>query len=181
MLGSATVAAEPDRFGLGLEQGVNRLVAYNALWPKAFLEEASRIKSAVGGLALAIEHFGSTAVPELRSKPIIDLLIGVAAIDDALRMIEPMRALGYDYAGSQGIPDHHIFGRGAARTHLAHIVAYGGDQWSSLLAFRDRLRADPRVRAEYQSLKEKLAARSGSRAEYTAAKTEFVRAHSGGA
>src|SRR5689334_106270 len=103
------MAVEHDPYGLGLEAGANRLSDYNPLWPRAFAEEAARIAAAVGPLALAIEHYGSTAVPGLRAKPIIDLLIGVADIDHGLRMIEPMARLGYDYAGSQGIPDHHIF------------------------------------------------------------------------
>jgi hypothetical protein len=63
------------RYGLGLERGVNRLVAHNPLWSQAFAEEASRIKSVLGDLALAIEHCGSTSVPDIRAKPIIDLQI----------------------------------------------------------------------------------------------------------
>jgi GrpB-like predicted nucleotidyltransferase (UPF0157 family) len=173
------MAVERDLYGLGLEQGVNRLVDYNPLWPRAFAEEAARIRSAIGPLARAIEHYGSTAVPNLRAKPIIDFLIGVEDIDHGLQMIEPMMSLGYDYAGNQGIPGHHIFGRGAARTHLAHIVVHGGGPWVASLAFRDRLRTDADLRAEYQALKERLAAKATSRAEYTAGKSEFVEAHNG--
>src|ERR1700712_2166384 len=168
---------EPERYGLGLEASVNRLEDHNPLWARAFVEEAGRIGSVLGQLALAIEHYGSTAVPGLRAKPIIDLLIGVAQIDDGLKMIEPMASLGYDYAGNQGIPEHHIFGLGVARTHLAHVVVHGGDQWKQCLAFRDRLRADPQVRSQYQALKQRLAGEASSRAAYTAGKSEFVLAH----
>jgi GrpB-like predicted nucleotidyltransferase (UPF0157 family) len=170
----------PNPYGLGLEAGSNRLVDYNPLWPRAFAEAAASIQSAVGPLALAIEHYGSTAVPGLRAKPVIDLLIGVLDIEDGLKMIEPMARLGYDYAGSQGIPEHHIFGRSAVRTHLAHVVVHGGDQWRRSLRFRDRLRGDPDLRVAYQALKEQLAARGLTRAAYTAAKSEFVLAESGG-
>jgi GrpB-like predicted nucleotidyltransferase (UPF0157 family) len=145
---------------------------------RAFAEEAARIRSALGPLVLAIEHYGSTAVPNLRAKPIIDLLIGVADVDHGLQMIEPMTSLGYDYAGSQGIPEHHVFGRGDPRTYLVHVVVHGGDQWIAGLAFRDRLRTDADLRAEYQALKERLAAEVTSRAEYTARKSEFVQARS---
>jgi GrpB-like predicted nucleotidyltransferase (UPF0157 family) len=161
-------------YGLGLEQGVNRLVDYNPFWPEAFAEEAAAIKAALGDRALAIEHYGSTAVPGLRAKPIIDLLIGVEDIDEALRFVEPMSALGYDYAGDQGIPEHHIFGRGIARTHLAHVVVHGSDQWIRYLRFRRRLRNEPAVRAAYEALKVKLAATVATRADYTAGKTAFV-------
>jgi GrpB-like predicted nucleotidyltransferase (UPF0157 family) len=165
----------PDaRYGLGLEQGGNRLVDYNPLWPQAFAEEATRIKAALGDRVLAIEHYGSTAVPGLQAKPIIDLQIGVADIGDGLRFIEPMAGLGYDYAGDQGIPEHHIFGKGKARTHLAHVVVYEGEQWVRSLRFRDRLRSEPEVRAAYQALKAALAASAATRGEYTAGKTAFV-------
>ena len=168
-----------DEYGLGLEQGVNRLTDYNPLWPHAFAEEAARIRAALGERALAIEHYGSTAIPGLRAKPIIDLMIGVADIDHGLDFVEPMAALGYDYAGSQGIPDHHIFGRGAARTHLAHVVIHQSPSWVRALGFRDRLRADPAARAAYEALKSHLAATAHSRGEYTAGKTQFVEAHWG--
>jgi GrpB-like predicted nucleotidyltransferase (UPF0157 family) len=161
-------------YGLGLEQGVNRLVEYNSSWPLAFAEEAARIKAALGDRALAIEHYGSTAVPGLRAKPIIDLQIGVADIRDGMSFIEPMAGLGYDYAGDQGIPEHHIFGRGKARTHLAHVVVFGGEQWRRSLRFRDRLRSEPDVRAAYEALKLKLAASTVTRSDYTAGKTAFV-------
>ncbi|HEY1927030.1 MAG TPA: GrpB family protein [Caulobacteraceae bacterium] len=171
--------ATRDPYGLGLEAEVNRLSDYDPLWPRAFAEEADRIKTALGPVVIAIEHYGSTAVPGLRAKPIIDMLIGVAEIDQGLSMIESMAHLGYDYAGSQGIPEHHIFGRGAVRTHLAHVVVHGGAQWKSCLGFRDRLRADPVTRARYLALKEQLAAEAPTRAAYTAGKSEFVLANSG--
>jgi GrpB-like predicted nucleotidyltransferase (UPF0157 family) len=113
-------------------------------------------------------------VSSLRAKPIIDLQIGVADIADGLRFIEPMAGLGYDYAGDQGIPEHHIFGKGKARTHLAHVVVYGGEQCVRSLRFRDRLRGEPEVRAAYQALKARLAASTATRGEYTAGKTAFV-------
>lgn len=164
-------------YGLGLEQGVNRLVDYNPLWPRAFAEEAARLREALGDAAIAIEHYGSTSVPGLRAKPIIDIQIGVTRIEQGLGFIEPLARLGYDYAGDQGIPEHHIFGRGKIRTHLSHVVVHGGDQWLRSLRFRDRLRADPVARAEYEALKSRLAATTTNRADYTAGKTEFVLAH----
>ena len=153
---------------------MNRLADYNPLWPQAFSEEAVRIKAALGSWALAIEHYGSTSVPGLRAKPIIDIQIGVADIGNGLRFIEPMARIGYDYAGDQGIPEHHIFGRGKARTHLAHVVVYEGDQWVRALRFRDRLRNEPDVRAAYEALKLKLAATTATRREYTDGKTVFI-------
>lgn len=171
--------AEPDSLGLGLEAGANRLVDHNPLWGRAFADEAARIRCAAGPLALAIEHYGSTAVPGLRAKPIIDLLIGVPAIDDGLKLIEPMERIGYDYPTNHGIPEHHIFGRPVVRQYLAHVVMHGSDQWRRSLRFRDRLREDVDARAAYQALKERLAAAGLSRAGYTEGKTEFVLANGG--
>lgn len=82
-----------DPYDLGLEQEINRLVDPNPLWPQAFAEEAARIRDALGEKALAIEHYGSTAVPGLRAKPIIDLQIGGDEINHGLLFIEPMAKL----------------------------------------------------------------------------------------
>ena len=167
--------SEPDPgYGLGLEPGANRLVEYNPLWPQAFADEAARIKAALGDRALAIEHFGSTAVPGLRAKPIIDLQIGVADIREGLDFIAPMAGLGYDYAGDQGIAEHHVFGRPTIRAYLAHVVVYEGEPWLRTLRFRDRLRSEPQTRAAYEALKLRLAAETATRAEYTAGKSAFV-------
>jgi GrpB-like predicted nucleotidyltransferase (UPF0157 family) len=120
------MAADAHSLGLGLEAGANRLVEHNPLWDRAFADEAARISLAVGPLSLAIEHYGSTAVPGLRAKPIIDLLIGVATIDDGLKMIEPMERIGYDYATTT-----------ASRTTTSSVVRPPGSiwpTWSSMAA-----------------------------------------------
>jgi GrpB-like predicted nucleotidyltransferase (UPF0157 family) len=162
------------RWGLGLEKSSNRLAEHNPLWAEAFAHEAARIKAALGPRALAIEHYGSTSVPGLMAKPIIDLQIGVADIGQGLDFIGPMSGLGYDYAGSQGIPDHHIFGRGAARTYLAHVSVYGSEAWFACLRFRDRLRANPALRAQYERLKQSLSAAGLTRAQYGDGKADFI-------
>ena len=127
------------RYGLGLERGVNRLVAHNPLWSQAFAEEASRIKSVLGDLALAIEHCGSTSVPDIRAKPIIDLQIGVADIRHGLDFIAPLERIGYDYAGDQGIPEHHVFGRESRepilRTSSYSAAINGSERCASAIAF----------------------------------------------
>ena len=83
--------------------------------------------------------------------------------------------VGYDYAAHAGVPDHHIFGKGAAPTHLAHFVEHEGQSWGECLLFRDRLRADAELARAYESLKVELAARHPQdRAAYTAGKTAFV-------
>jgi len=161
-------------YGLGLPQSINLLVDYNPLWPLAYEEEALRIREALGDRVLAIEHYGSTSIPGMPSKPIIDIQVGVADIAEGLTFIQPMAPLGYDYAGDQGIPEHHIFGRGRDRTHLVHVVKYAGEQWFRSLHFRDRLRSSSDLRREYLALKRALADGAATRSDYTAGKAEFV-------
>lgn len=163
-------------YPLGLKQGKVLLSDPDPSWSSLFEAEAERISVALGPVVLAIEHYGSTSVPALKAKPILDLLVGLRRLDDALELIEPMATLGYDFAPHAGVPGHHVFGRGAARTHLAHFVEHGGESWRACLAFRDRLRSDPDARKGYEQLKAELAERfADDRAAYTAGKTDFVR------
>lgn len=164
-------------YGLGLERTENRLAASHPQWGQAFEEEAARIRAAVGSDIIALEHYGSTSVPGLSAKPIIDLLIGVADLSVADRHAPAMIALGYDDAGDGGVEGHRIFGKGAARTHLAHFVVHDGPEWIATLQFRDRLRADPALRDAYGRLKAQLVAEHPTdRAAYTAGKAAFVQA-----
>src|SRR5690348_11533874 len=82
---------------------------YDPAWPGLFEEEKSRILLALGEHLNAIEHVGSTAVPGLGARPIIDLLVGVAHFSAAERCIEPLRRLGYGYCGEAGIPQRYFF------------------------------------------------------------------------
>jgi GrpB-like predicted nucleotidyltransferase (UPF0157 family) len=146
---------------LGLKHGVNHLVDYDPEWPVAFEAERPRIHTAVGEVARGIEHYGSTAVAGLRAKPIIDILLGVAPLDDWIKCKRPLESIGYDYAEHAGVPGNFIFGRGrdrSERTHLVHVVEFTGESWCSNLAFRDALRADEALRIAYVQVKEQAIA-----------------------
>ena len=163
---------------LGLKHGENRIVEYCNDWPSLFQEEKTRIQMALGEIAIDIEHFGSTSVPGLPAKPIIDILVGVSSLRDWASCRSPLENLGYDYAEHGGVPDHYIFGRGrdtSERTHLLHIVEYRGFSWMSNLRFRNALRDDPELRDEYCQIKRQaVEAIPLGRAEYTDFKTAFV-------
>jgi GrpB-like predicted nucleotidyltransferase (UPF0157 family) len=159
----------------GLPPGMVFLTEPSPLWPALFTREADRLAAALGSRVLAIEHYGSTSIPGIRAKPVIDLLVGLASLDDALDCIPQMEALGYDFAAHAGVPDHHVFGLGAARTHLAHFVEFEGSAWHECLRFRDRLRADPALAGAYEALKINLSeCFPEARADYTAGKSAFV-------
>jgi GrpB-like predicted nucleotidyltransferase (UPF0157 family) len=161
---------------LGLEPKKVRLLAYTPLWAQLFEQEAERIRQAIGHLILGLEHIGSTAIPELKAKPILDMMAGVESLERAQQCIEPLEAIGYEYARWAGVPDAYVFGKERWRTHLLHVVEYDGENWWNNLRFRDRLRGDPALVEEYAKLKEELSHRyRNDRAAYTDAKAEFIR------
>nr|WP_295889417.1 GrpB family protein [uncultured Devosia sp.] len=175
------MAPGPDQGApLGLRHNQNLLVAYDASWPAEFEAERVRLARALHPTARAIEHYGSTSVPGLPAKPILDILVGVSPLSDWVACHDPLLQLGYDYAESAGVPGHHIFGRGrdrSERTHLVHVVEFGGESWTSNLAFRDALRRDDQLRDSYLALKQQaVAAAPEGRAAYNAQKQAFIAA-----
>ncbi|MFN3522344.1 MAG: GrpB family protein [Phenylobacterium sp.] len=161
----------------GLPKGEVFLTPPHPDWPALFAAEAARIRSALGARVLGLEHYGSTSIPGIKAKPVIDLLVGVARLEEADTFSPTMVALGYEDAGDGGVPGHRIFGLGAARTHICHVVPHEGPEWRTCLAFRDALRADRALALAYEALKVELAARhTKDRAAYTDGKTAFVQA-----
>jgi GrpB-like predicted nucleotidyltransferase (UPF0157 family) len=161
---------------LGLERGVVRLVEYDPQWPALFEEEAQRISLAVSPLPLTLHHVGSTAVPGLVGKPVLDILAGY---DDPARRSDYINVLslaGYQYRGEQEIPGRDFFRRGAPRAYHLHLAETGCEFWREHLAFRDLLREDPVLRDKYGSLKRRLAMQyPRDRGSYIDAKGPFIR------
>ena len=164
---------------VNLEGGRVVLLEYDPRWPLQFEEEKARILAAIRPAVVAIEHVGSTAVPGLAAKPIIDILIGVSGLDDDRACIASLAAIGFEYVAEyeQELPERRYFRKGPAlaRTHHLHMVEFGGPFWRRHLAFRDYLRAHPEEAQRYAALKRELAARFGvDREGYTNAKAAFV-------
>jgi GrpB-like predicted nucleotidyltransferase (UPF0157 family) len=160
-----------------------QLVNYDPAWPAMYAAEAARVLEALPpGLALAIEHFGSTAIPNMIAKPIIDILVAVRSIQAARESaVVPMEALGYAFWADNPRRDRLFFVKGLPpaaphRTHHVHMTALDGEFWPRLL-FRDYLRAHAEEAQRYAALKQKLAAQhSRDREAYTAAKSDYVNA-----
>jgi GrpB-like predicted nucleotidyltransferase (UPF0157 family) len=156
------------------------IVDYDPRWPVLFMEEANRVKAALGGMIVGIEHIGSTAVPRLDAKPIIDMLIGVDSIDQAREHAVPiLEGMGYSFWVDNPRKDVLFLVKGlppnGPRTHHIHIETMDED-WADRLAFRDYLRAHPDEARQYASLKRRLASEfEMDREAYTAAKTEYIR------
>jgi len=160
---------------LGLEQGVVRLVEYDPQWADLFEGESARIARRVSPLILAIHHIGSTAVPGLPAKPVLDMLATYE--DPGLRWqyITALTTAGFVYRGEQGIVGRDFFRRGDPRSYHLHVALTGSDFSREHLAFRDLLRADSSLRDAYGALKRQLAARyPDDRPAYIEAKGPFI-------
>jgi GrpB-like predicted nucleotidyltransferase (UPF0157 family) len=143
------------------------VVAYNPLWPKRFEEEKKRILLVAHRYIEVIEHVGSTSVPGLGAKPIIDLLVGLRELSLVEQCVEPLKNLGYRYLGENGIPGRHYFRKPDTtywieRTHHIHMVETDSDEWRRMLLFRDYLRDHPNMAQQYYLLKRELVMRLGS-------------------
>ena len=160
---------------LGLENNLVRLSDHTPLWAELYREEEKRIKAAAGHLIVDLQHIGSTAIPGIKAKPILDIMAGVPKLEKALECKAALEAIGYDYIEQAGIANDLVFGKGAARTHYLHVVEYGAAKWMDHLCFRDRLRNDPELAQAYGRLKEELSRKfSDSRAKYHDAKSKFI-------
>jgi GrpB-like predicted nucleotidyltransferase (UPF0157 family) len=152
------------------------IVAYDPRWPQQFEELRARIQTALGELAIAIHHVGSTAVPGLAAKPIIDLDVVIASRAMLPAAIAALAALGYSHQGDLGIPGREAFRSTHAVRHNLYVCADGAEPLRKHLAFRDQLRAHPDAAAAYAALKKGLAERHrDNRDAYTDGKTELVR------
>lgn len=151
---------------------------YDPVWVELFERDRAAIVGALGAMARGIEHVGSTSVPGLAAKPIIDILLGVGA-GDLDRIIEPMQRIGYEYNPDWEIsmPHRRYFRRlrpDGTATHHLHAVPIGGEFWHRHLRFRDYLRAHPAKAEEYAALKREIARAGQGSVDYTFAKTEFI-------
>src|SRR3984885_13412236 len=157
------------------------IINYDPRWPILFDQEAKRLRATLDpSLIVGLEHFGSTAVPGLSAKPIIDILIAVRSLADAqASFVEPFRNLDYVYWADNPKKDRMFFVRGmppfgSRRSHHVHVTEPHGEMWQRL-AFRDYLRTHPEEAGTYERLKRRLAAEhQADREAYTSAKSAYV-------
>jgi GrpB-like predicted nucleotidyltransferase (UPF0157 family) len=154
---------------------------WNANWAAQFVVARDELKAVFAPAAVAIEHIGSTSVPGLAAKPVIDVLLGADSLSAIEARIGALAEVGYSYVPKyeRELPQPRYFVRAPAerlRVHL-HGVERGCGLWRQHLAFRDALRADADLRDRYQALKLRLAeAFAGDKSAYTDAKAPFIRA-----
>ena len=154
------------------------VVGYDPSWPAQFHAEAAALTEVLGPwLAGPVEHIGSTSVPGLDAKPILDMMAGVRDLTSASDAIPLLGGRGYTHYRHR--PAALAFykqrpGHPRQDSHHLHLTEPGSSLWRERLAFRDALRADPELAREYQELKDQLAADSPDLAVYTAGKRAFV-------
>jgi GrpB-like predicted nucleotidyltransferase (UPF0157 family) len=163
---------------LGLESKTVRVVPYDSAWPRLFKQEAERLQEyfARKNLPIAIEHTGSTAVPGLAAKPILDILAGYPRGADVQPYISTFVEADYVHRGEQGIPGREFFRRGDPRAYHVHLTAIDSSFWRDHLTFRDRIRAHNALRDAYAALKRDLAEQyPRDREAYINGKESFVK------
>jgi GrpB-like predicted nucleotidyltransferase (UPF0157 family) len=166
---------------------VIHLADYDPHWPQLFEDERARLQAAIGERVADIQHVGSTSIPGIAAKPIIDIAVHLRSLIDALYCITPLTELGYECLGEFGIPDRIYFRKptdsplpgqshdGLGRTHQIHMYVQDHDQYEKQIVFRDYLRAHSSAAADYEALKRDLAQKhAGDIEAYALAKSEFV-------
>ena len=160
---------------LGLRTGTLELVPHDPAWAEAFLEEKARIEIALADRIVAVEHIGSTAIPGIRAKPIVDMAISLERYEDGFNCVKPLEALGYEYRGEAGVPGRHYFHTAGepVKFHI-HMFPESSREWEDHLLFRDYLRANPGEAARYDGLKSALLEEfPEDRPRYTEGKAAF--------
>jgi GrpB-like predicted nucleotidyltransferase (UPF0157 family) len=162
------------------------LVPYDPRWPALFEAERALIQDAIGEWIVAIEHVGSTSIPGIAAKPVIDIAVGIRDIREGYKTIFPLSKLGYRCMGEGGIAERLYFKKpwnskslrspgNVLRTHQIHMYETTNPEWERHLIFRDYLRSHPNVRDEYEALKRRLAVEHAEDIEaYANAKSVFV-------
>jgi GrpB-like predicted nucleotidyltransferase (UPF0157 family) len=153
------------------------VVEYDPEWPHIFEAIRAAVSRALGGLALDIEHVGSTAVPGLPAKPIVDIDVIVRPVD-VVNAIRCLAQIGYVHEGDLGVPGREVFIRPAGTpAHHLYVCPVGSPTLRAHLRFRDYLRANPAAAGEYAALKRTLASEVGDDpTAYTARKGTFIEA-----
>lgn len=172
------VMNEEESLHSAIEEAV-RIFPYDERWPSLFEKERCRLMCLFPDCFLAIEHFGSTAVPGLSAKPVIDILAGVDSISRADELMESLCQAKYTTSMefNASLMSRRWLMRWAEgrRTHHLHLVVYGSHEWCQRLAFRNMLRADTALAERYEQNKQWWAEKFRTdREAYTAAKTSFI-------
>lgn len=151
------------------------VVAHDPEWPRRFEAEARRIKKGLGELALEVHHIGSTAVPGMAAKPVIDIMVAVGSMDPLEEYVTALAQLGYNHVLIDEGQERYFFYSGMPHAHHLHLVRRGSWTYWRHILFRDFLIDHPSAQEEYEALEYVLAARfRENRRSYVDGKTAFI-------
>lgn len=169
---------------LGIQRGTVALYPHEEAWEKEAERTISCLKKIMGPSIADIQHVGSTSVPGIMAKPIIDIAMAVFRFDDVLTRVEELKAHGFYYRSHTKLENQLLLacgsyydGTGQMQTHFIHVVLKDSPEWWNYIRFRDYLRQHPDAVREYEALKLRLCAEApaeAGRTHYTEGKTEFV-------
>jgi GrpB-like predicted nucleotidyltransferase (UPF0157 family) len=160
-----------------LEQREVELVPHNPEWSQLADEETKRLEESLSFPIIGIYHIGSTSIPGIKAKPILDFVMEVEDLDDVIAAIPDFESLNYESKGEYGIPGRQFFTRDSdgERSHHLHVFETGHPDIQRHIVFRDFMRANPKAAQEYENLKETLAQRFPKQSgDYTEAKSNFI-------
>jgi GrpB-like predicted nucleotidyltransferase (UPF0157 family) len=141
---------------LGLPKDILKFLPYNPEWERLFEEGKQQLQSVIGNDILDSQHIGSTSIPGIIAKPILDIGIAVHNFEAAALLIEPITRIGYTYRGEQGIPKRYFFIKGNPKSHHLPILEIESTNWKNHLIFRDYLKQNPEIAKQYAELKIQL-------------------------
>jgi GrpB-like predicted nucleotidyltransferase (UPF0157 family) len=164
---------------IGLRRRTVQVVGHDPRWAALAADACREAWRVCGNLLADLQHIGSTSVPDLPAKPILDIAAAVATLDAIPELLQRLTGSGYIYRGDGGNAGGHLFVRESSldvRTVHLHVVQHSGTQWRNYLLFRDLLRQDAGIRRQYAELKQEQGKRfRDDRRSYTASKHEFIR------
>ena len=165
---------------VGLKRGIVKLSEYQAIWKVEAEQTVAELKSLLHDVAIDIQHIGSTAIPSIHAKPIIDIAVGVHDLDDIMPYVETLKNRHYIFRG-EDVPGQILFVKGDfekdTRTHHVHVVKWNGIAWNNYIYFRDYLNAFPEKAKAYDMCKLNLARQfPQDRSSYTKGKQTLVSA-----
>lgn len=164
---------------LGLKRWTVRLASYSEDWEREFQLAKAELESLLKNLDLQIEHIGSTSIPNMLSKPILDIGIGTGSKEEIRPIGKILTQNGYLDRGDRKDRGGYLLAKSTSQdvvSHHIHILESSDEQWKNYLDFRNKLRADKELSTEYASLKEQLLkVHKGNREKYTNGKNEFIK------
>lgn len=163
---------------IGLKKGTVKLVEHNPAWAKLFEREKELLLEKFSGVILEIGHGGSTVIPTIPAKPIIDMFAAVSSLKDAEKIRKDLEEMGYEYRGEEGVPERILYVKGnpELRTHHLQLVEKTSNEWKNHILIKEYYFKHPKEAKKYGKLKEELSKRYPSdRKAYSHGKDQFIK------